>query len=241
VPFARVIVDREVFEDMCGSECDSCGSNDIEKKWNTYGKGPSPDLEKLCKDCAHKSSFKTSSRWSGDKRRALSYIILMLAILFSGSTWTKVAALFGILEINVGSKSQFIGNFQDRMEIVVDEVTKEFLRECRKKTKSEKEVFVIIDAGWSHPGWWARECTVTAIDGYTYLPIAIFHVRKGEKGNYIGSSKGMEGFGVLEVMKELKKAGFTVTKLLHDKDSSAMKQVMEVFQDVQEALCLSKT
>lgn len=50
----------------------------------------------------------------------------------------------------------------------------------------------------------------------------------------------MEGFAILAMMKELAEAGFTVSKILHDKDSTTMKNVMDVFADVEEALCLSK-
>jgi hypothetical protein len=50
----------------------------------------------------------------------------------------------------------------------------------------------------------------------------------------------MEGVGVHNIMKDLKESGFQVTKVLHDKDSSTMKQVMDVFEDAEETLCLSK-
>src|SRR5437764_15010627 len=96
----------------------------------------------------------------------------------------------------------------------------------------------MIDAGWSHPDWWARECTVIGVDCGTGLPIAVFHVIRGT--NYNGSSKGMEGIAVVEMMKELKQSGFKVTTILHDKNSSTMRNVMDIFQDVQETLCLSK-
>ena len=50
------------------------------------------------------------------------------------------------------------------------------------------DVSLILDAGWSHPGWWARECTVIAVDAKTGLPFAIKHVLK-DRG-YTGSSRG---------------------------------------------------
>ena len=46
----------------------------------------------------------------------------------------------------------------------------------------------MIDAGWSHPGWWANECTIIGVDTQTGLPIAIEHVIKGQ--NYHGFSRG---------------------------------------------------
>jgi hypothetical protein len=49
----------------------------------------------------------------------------------------------------------------------------------------------------------------------------------------------MEGFGVKKVMEQLKSAQLKVTQVVHDKDSSTMKQVMTVYEDVEECLCLS--
>ena len=116
------------------------------------------------------------------------------------------------------------------------EVFNEFIQVCREKIKDKKNVSVILDAGWSHPGWWARECTVICVNQDNGLPIGVKHIKKGE--NYEGSSKGMEGFGVQEIMKELKQDGITVVDVLHDKDSSTIKHVMEVFHDVKEELCV---
>ena len=236
--FARVIVDKEILEDLVGNECENCGSTKLSKTWKTYGKGPSPNLEILCKKCKKTKEISTSRKWDGDHRRSLTYILMMLSILISGSTWTKTETFLSLMEINTGSKTIFFVNFQNKVNMAINEIMKNFIMDCRKQTLDPQDTFVIIDAGWSHPGWWARECSVTAIDGYTGLPIAVYHVIKGK--NYDGSSKGMEGFGVLEIMKEIQAAGFKVTKVLHDKDSSTMKNVMEIFEDVQEALCISK-
>jgi hypothetical protein len=49
----------------------------------------------------------------------------------------------------------------------------------------------------------------------------------------------MEGFGVKKIMEQLKKAHITVTQIIHDKDASTLVQVMTVYQDVEELLCLS--
>ena len=49
----------------------------------------------------------------------------------------------------------------------------------------------------------------------------------------------MEGFGVEKMMQQLKDANLTVTQVVYDKDASTMKQVMTVFEDVEEGLCLS--
>jgi hypothetical protein len=50
----------------------------------------------------------------------------------------------------------------------------------------------------------------------------------------------MEGFGVKQIMHQLKEAEMTVKQIVHDKDASTMTQVMTVFEDVEECLCLSK-
>jgi hypothetical protein len=31
----------------------------------------------------------------------------------------------------------------------------------------------MLDVGWNYSGWWARECTIIAIDGNTGLPVYI--------------------------------------------------------------------
>jgi hypothetical protein len=51
----------------------------------------------------------------------------------------------------------------------------------------------------------------------------------------------MEGFGVKQIMQQLKEAEMTVTQIVHDKDASTMTQVMTVFEDVEECLCLSNS
>jgi hypothetical protein len=50
----------------------------------------------------------------------------------------------------------------------------------------------------------------------------------------------MEGFGVKKIMEELKSLGIVVKQVVHDKDASTMSQVMAVFEDVEESLCLCK-
>ena len=94
-----------------------------------------------------------------------------------------------------------------------------------------------------------------ALDGQTGLPLGYINVIKND--NYFGSSKGnkyslhscsmqlfvcsgMEGWGALQIMKELHSCGLKVVNLLHDKDASTFNHVLEVFQDVSESLCASK-
>lgn len=52
--------------------------------------------------------------------------------------------------------------------------------------------------------------------------------------------KAMEGYGVKEIVTELKSVGIIVSKVLHDKDASTLKQVVDVFEDAEEELCVSK-
>jgi hypothetical protein len=49
----------------------------------------------------------------------------------------------------------------------------------------------------------------------------------------------MEGFGIKELMKELKNYGFVVDRVCHDNDASTLKQVKDIFEDVEEVLCTS--
>jgi hypothetical protein len=102
-----------------------------------------------------------------------------------------------ILGINVASESFFYKKGNLGVDVAVDNVTNKFLRECRSKIPNKDKVKVIIDAGWSHPGWWARECTVIAVDGNTGLPLSIFHVLKDV--NFTGSSKGFVLFYLIKL------------------------------------------
>ncbi len=48
----------------------------------------------------------------------------------------------------------------------------------------------------------------------------------------------MEGYGVVKIMESLKIKGYKVTKIIHDKDSSTLRNVMDIYEDVEEVLCL---
>jgi len=56
--------------------------------------------------------------------------------------------------------------------------------------------------------------------------------------NFSVTYEAMEGYGVKKIMQELKKYQLNVTEVVHDKDASTMRQVMEVYQDAEECLCL---
>ncbi len=111
----------------------------------------------------------------------------MVFTLICGHTYSGISTLFGLLGINTGSKTTYHDRVVPKAEEAVEAVLK-FLVECRNKTPDKRDLHLVIDAGWSHPGWWARECTVIAIDGKTGLPIEIVHVLKGR--GYTGSSRG---------------------------------------------------
>ena len=94
-----------------------------------------------------------------------------------------------------------------------------------------------MDGGWSHPGWWARESVVIALDAKTGYPLALKHLIRGR--NYEGTSKAMEGKSAEKIAEELKTCGYIITKLIHDKDASTMKHFRKVFPNVEKHLCTS--
>jgi hypothetical protein len=116
---------------------------------------------------------------------------MLVLIVLSGSTYQKVSTLFGIMGMEVESESKFSKTVLPDLDKAVQRITDEFIIQCRIATPDKADVHVMIDAGWSHPGWWARECTITALDGKTSLPISVFHVIKGKNGNFSGSSRGI--------------------------------------------------
>jgi hypothetical protein len=112
----------------------------------------------------------------------------LIAILLSGEIYSKVSVLFHILGTNIGSKDYYHSTVVTKVDDVVKQEVEKFILQCRQLTPDVNDVHVTIDAGWSHPGWWARECTIIAVDGKTGLPIAMKHIIKDF--NYEGSSKG---------------------------------------------------
>ena len=126
--------------------------------------------------------------------------LLLVSILLTDDTFTKVNTLFGnsykiylilkgFIGMNVGSESYYNETVVPNVDNAVDKVTKDFIMECRLSTPNPNRVRVIIDAGWSHSGWWARKCTVFGIDADTGLLLAVYHVIRGE--NFQGSSKSI--------------------------------------------------
>jgi hypothetical protein len=112
----------------------------------------------------------------------------MASILLTGSTWDRASSLFSLLEIPIGDKTTYHREACDLVDKAVQDITQQFVADCRKKVVDRNDVCLMVDAGWSHPGWWARECTVIGVDCQTGLPLSIYHVIRNK--NYKGSSKG---------------------------------------------------
>jgi hypothetical protein len=115
-------------------------------------------------------------------------ILMLVSLMLIGDQYVKVAALFTILGVHLASESYFYKSVVPDFATGMKDVTEDFIKYCRHMSPDLQDLHVIVDAGWSHPGWWARECTVIAVDAKTGLPIAVKHVIRGL--NYKGSSKG---------------------------------------------------
>lgn len=121
------------------------------------------------------------------------------------------------------------------MESLIQGLVDEYILQCRLQVKDKGNVKILLDGGWSHPGWWANECCIYALDADTSLPIARKYVVRNK--NFQGTSKAMEGWAAQEIAKELASIGFKVSKLVHDKDASSMKHFKEYYPDVKEEIC----
>lgn len=147
----------------------------------------SPPMEFLCTNCHKLTLMQTSSTTIGG--HAYTSFLLLILIVFTGSTYSKVHQLFGLLGMKIASEDFYHKTVLPDLEKATQEVFDEFMASCRNQTADKQDMHIVIDAGWSHPGWWARECTIVALDGSTGLPIAVKHVQKGSS-EYSGSSKG---------------------------------------------------
>jgi hypothetical protein len=110
-----------------------------------------------------------------------------------------------------------------------------FIHQCRMQVKDKSNISILLDGGWSHPGWWANECCLYALEAETSLPLARYYVIRGK--NFQGSSKAMEGFGAEEIAKEMKSLSLNVAHLIHDKDASTLKNFRKFFPKVKEQIC----
>ena len=90
--------------------------------------------------------------------------------------------------LRFGSEDLFHRNVAKNLSNSVETVTNTFIWNCRAQIINKNDVHLIVDARWSHSGWWANECTIIGVDAQTNLPIAVFHVIRNT--NYMGSSRG---------------------------------------------------
>jgi hypothetical protein len=47
----------------------------------------------------------------------------------------------------------------------------------------------------------------------------------------------MKGWKVLQIIKRMSKLEYIVTYILYDKDASTMKNILQIFQNIQENFC----
>jgi hypothetical protein len=132
-------------------------------------------------------------------------------------------------------KMFYYQHFVPAVQSIATSLVDNFIHECRLKIIDTSDVKLIVDGGWTHPGWWANECCVYAIDADTSLPIAREYVIRGE--NFSGTSKAMEGWAAEKIANTLKNLGYNVSCLIHDKDSSSKKSFQTLFPNIEEYFC----
>lgn len=164
----------------------------MDKTWSQKGKGPSPTLVLQCQQCQQSKRIQSSVNYSKSNYYNLVVYLLMMAILLTGSTFERTSSLLNILEINIGSKTFYHRTVVPDVETEVNKLLEDFLKWTRSQIKNKDDVFIVIDGGWSHPGWWSRECTVIAVDGNTGLSVYVQHALRDK--NFTGSSS--RGFAV---------------------------------------------
>jgi hypothetical protein len=49
------------------------------------------------------------------------------------------------------------------VEKAVNSLLKKFLECNRTQIKNKDDIYLMLDAGWSHFGWWARKCTIITL------------------------------------------------------------------------------
>lgn len=197
----RIIVDTDIFKHLL--LCEHCNGKRVDVQVQQTGNGPSPTMKVSCQDCGHIHSVQTSPKMKFSEHRTRTNAIsiyMMCAIIFCGLTYAKVCTynvvmnlfqmkkLFQLLGLHIPSHTFYKTSVIPKLEVAVQEEMDLFLLTCRQKSNIH-DTGIVVDAGWSHPGWWARECTVIALDDKTNLPIHRVHIRKGF--NYSGSSKGV--------------------------------------------------
>jgi hypothetical protein len=129
---------------------------------------------------------------------------------------------------------QYQSEVFDAVKRVAECKEAEYLQQLREAAVNR---VVCADAAWSHRGCIANQCwwvLMTPSDSYIMLAVCLSksRYRKGKevfKGNYIGSSKGMESEAMERGVATLKSAGVLpfIVGWVCDKDSSVSKQLEE--------------
>ncbi len=65
-----------------------------------------------------------------------------------------------LTDFPIAHEKAFYTTITPLLFVVIKELLQDFLLKIRSKVKNRHNVGIIIDGGWSHPGWWAREHTV---------------------------------------------------------------------------------
>ena len=115
-------------------------------------------------------------------------------------------------------------------------VLEELLESNRRHVKAKygRALWIQLDMRWSHRGFNADEGTLTVLECRTGLVIWRYHVvrnhTKGEEHkrayeNYEGTSRGMEGYSVDQVMQDVKACGFRIHTFIHDNDASTANRI----------------
>jgi hypothetical protein len=107
----------------------------------------------------------------------------------------------------------------------------------RSKINNKNDVWILLDGGWTHPGWWSRECCMYVLNCTTGLPIARKYLMKGKNWDTKLSSKSMEPFAAKELAEELYAHNINVSHIVHDKDSSTLFHIKKIYPNIKELLC----
>ncbi len=110
-------------------------------------------------------------------------------------------AMASIIGLQPPSRSTYFNQFVPYIENIIQKRVDSAITTMRNSCINSKDVTfiildniyyqqltIVIDGGWSHPGYWANQCSIYAIEANSGLLIGQVHVQRGI--NYIGSSKG---------------------------------------------------
>ena len=86
--------------------------------------------------------------------------------------------MFQLMGVSISDHSAFYRTIIPVLSHVVQEISDQLIQEVRMSVNDGRSVSVVMDCGWSHPGWWATEATVIALDGQTGLPLGYINIIK---------------------------------------------------------------